>query len=129
MRRHRNALLDAALQFSALHRGAGLRELIVFLYVCENEGLNIQELSTLSKLPQASASRAARALGTAGSDWATRSTLGLVDVFLHPADGRSHVLRLTDQGRALRDRFDEIIRRATPINLDEDVWSKWRVEE
>lgn len=123
--RYRNSLLDAVLTFSELDTRVSLRELIVFLYICENEGLNIQELSALAKLPQASTSRAARALGTVESEWATRSKLGLVDVFLHPADGRSHVLRLTARGHALRACFDGIIARATPISTKEDVWSKW----
>ncbi len=113
--RRRSALLDCALLFSALHPRASLRELIVFLLICENEGLNIHELTALSKLPQASASRVARALGVAESDWSTKGALGLVDVFLHADDGRSHVLQLTDRGRDLRDQFDDLIRRAIPI--------------
>jgi DNA-binding MarR family transcriptional regulator len=41
-----------------------------------------------------------------------------VDAFLNPSDGRSHVIHLTDQGRAMRDRLDELIRRAVTIDQD-----------
>ena len=47
----------------------------------------------------------------------TRSSLHDKLGFLNPQDGRSHVIHLTDQGRELRDRLDEMIRRATPIDL------------
>jgi DNA-binding MarR family transcriptional regulator len=41
----------------------------------------------------------------------------LVDAFLNPHDSRSHVIHLTDQGREMRARLDDMIRRATPIDL------------
>jgi DNA-binding MarR family transcriptional regulator len=38
-----------------------------------------------------------------------------VEAFINPRDGRSHVIRLSEQGRALRERLDGIIRQAAPI--------------
>ena len=47
-----------------------------------------------------------------------RTALGLVDAFLNPTDGRSHVVHLTDQGRDLRDRLDIMIRKAVTIEQE-----------
>ena len=115
--RHRDSLLEAALLFGALEPVATLRQFVVFLYICENEGLNVQELSQVAGLPQTTASRVARSLGPPESEWADGARLGLVDAFLNPADSRSHVLRLTAEGRQLRDELDRLIGRATPIVL------------
>jgi hypothetical protein len=38
-----------------------------------------------------------------------------VRAYLHPSDGRSHVVRLTKRGLDLRDRIDGLIRQAEPI--------------
>ena len=113
--RPRDSLLEAILALKALDARIGVNEIVAFLYVCENEGLNVQELAHVADLTQSTASRNLRSLGRPGSAWARPPALGLVDAFLNPTDGRSHVVRLTDRGEALRDRLDELIRRAVPI--------------
>ncbi|MCR5878381.1 MarR family winged helix-turn-helix transcriptional regulator [Phenylobacterium sp. J367] len=115
MARSRNALLQAIHLFKALDPRVSVNELIAFLYVCENEGLTVQELAEVAKLTQSTASRSLRALGPAGSDWAQAPALGLVEAFLNPHDARSHVIHLTPRGRELRDHLDGVIRQATTI--------------
>jgi DNA-binding MarR family transcriptional regulator len=115
--RPRDSLLDAVLALKAHDARITVNEIVAFLYTCENEGLSVQELAYVAGLTQSTASRSLRSLGRPGSDWAQAPALGLVDAFLNPNDGRSHVIHLTDQGRALRDRLDNMIRRATPIDL------------
>jgi len=39
----------------------------------------------------------------------------IVRAYLHPSDGRSHVVQLTERGLDLRDRIDGLIRQAEPI--------------
>src|SRR3954447_14932177 len=112
--RARDSLLEALIAFKALDPRIGVNELVAFLYVCENEGLSVQELAYVAGLTQSTASRSLRSLGRPGSDWAQASAIGLVDAFLNPSDGRSHVVHLTDEGRELRDRLDQLIRRAAP---------------
>ncbi|HEX3366967.1 MarR family winged helix-turn-helix transcriptional regulator [Phenylobacterium sp.] len=102
----------------ALDARISVNEIVAFLYVCENEGLSVQELAYVAGLTQSTASRSLRSLGRAGSDWAQPPALGLVDAFLNPADGRSHVVHLSDQGRSLRDKLDEMIRRAVTIDYE-----------
>jgi DNA-binding MarR family transcriptional regulator len=117
--RPRDSLLEAILALKALDPRISVNEIVAFLYTCENEGLSVQELAFVAGLTQSTASRSLRSLGRRGSDWAQPPALGLVDAFLNPNDGRSHVIHLTDQGRALRDRLDQMIRRATPISTED----------
>src|SRR3954469_9360009 len=118
--RPRDSLLEAVLALKALDARISVNEIVAFLYTCENEGLSVQELAYVAGLTQSTASRSLRSLGRPGSDWAQPPALGLVDAFLNPQDGRSHVIHLTDQGRELRARLDEMIQRAIPIELTND---------
>ena len=115
--RPRDSLLEAILALKALDPRISVNEIVAFLYTCENEGLSVQELAYVAGLTQSTASRSLRSLGRPGSDWAQPPAIGLVDAFLNPADGRSHVVHLTDKGRQLRAQLDETIRRAVPIDL------------
>ena len=113
--RPRDSLLEALSFFKEIAPGVTVNEIITFLYTCENEGLSVQELAYVARLTQSTASRSLRSLGQPGSDWAHPPALGLVDAFLNPNDGRSHVIHLSERGRELRDRLDAIIRRAVTI--------------
>ena len=113
--RTRNAVLQALLAFRELDPRVSVNEAVAFLYVCENEGLTVQELAQVARFTQSTASRSLRALGPAGSEWSQAPALGLVEAFINPRDGRSHVIRLSETGRALRERLDIIIRQAAPI--------------
>lgn len=113
--RPRDTLLEALLALKALEPRISVNEIVAFLYTCENEGLSVQELAYVAKLTQSTASRSLRSLGQPGSAWAHPPALGLVDAFLNPNDGRSHVIHLSEQGRVLRDRLDAIIKRAVTI--------------
>ena len=114
--RPRDSLLEAILALKALDARISVNEIVAFLYVCENEGLSVQELAYVAGLTQSTASRSLRSLGQPGSDWAQSPALGLVEAYLNPCDGRSHVIHLSEAGRALRHRLDEMIRRAVTID-------------
>jgi DNA-binding MarR family transcriptional regulator len=88
---------------------------MAFLYVCENEGLTVQDLAVVGRLTQSTASRCLRALGPPDSEWSLQPALGLVRAYLHPNDGRSHVIQLTERGLDMRERLDGLIRQAAPI--------------
>jgi len=117
--RRRDTILEALLAFRALSPRISVTEITAFLYTCENEGLSVQELAYISGMSQSAASRNLRGLGRAGTPWALPPAAGLVEAFLHPNDGRSHVLHLSDDGRKLRDRLDEIIGRGVRIRVDQ----------
>lgn len=119
--RARNAILQAIHLFKGLDARVSVNEVIAFLYVCENEGLTVQELADVAGLTQSTASRSLRALGPAESEWSQPPALGLVEAFLNPADARSHVIHLTDRGRDVSRRLDVVIRQATPIAAPDEL--------
>jgi DNA-binding MarR family transcriptional regulator len=106
--------------FKALDPRISVNEVIAFLYAAENEGLSVQDVADLAGMTQSTASRSLRALGTAASPWSQPPAVGLVEAFLNPHDGRSHVIHLTPQGRAFRDRLDDIIREAVTIRAERE---------
>ncbi|MET0274152.1 MAG: hypothetical protein ABW360_14290 [Phenylobacterium sp.] len=71
----------------------------------------------MADLTQSTASRSLRALGPPENAWTQPPALGLVQPFLNPSDVRSHVIHLSARGREVRDRLDQIIRRAVTIQL------------
>ena len=75
----------------------------------------LRPLANVARLTQSTASRSLRALGPKGSEWALAPALGLLEAYLNPDDGRSHVIQLSAQGRELRDRLDAIIRQSVTI--------------
>jgi DNA-binding MarR family transcriptional regulator len=113
--RQRDSLLEAMLAFRALSKRVTVSEIVAFLYTCENEGLSVQELAYIAGFSQSAASRNLRALGRPDIPWSLDPALGLIEPFLSPSDGRSHVLHLSEDGRGLRDRLDEIIGQAILI--------------
>jgi DNA-binding MarR family transcriptional regulator len=114
--RARNSVLQALHAFKALDPRISVNEVIAFLYAAENEGLTVQDMAHVARLTQSTASRSLRALGPQGSEWSQAPALGLVEAFLNPDDGRSHVIHLSPAGRELRERLDEIIGEAVTIS-------------
>ena len=113
--RPRDSLLEALSYLKEIAPGVTVNEIITFLYTCENEGLSVQELAYVARMTEPTASRSIRSFGPAGSDWARPPALGLVEAFLNPNDGRSRIIHLTDEGRAVRSRLDTVIRQAIAI--------------
>jgi DNA-binding MarR family transcriptional regulator len=120
--RARNAVLQALHLFKALDPRVSVNEVIAFLYAAENEGLTVQELAAVARLTQSTASRSLRALGPRDSEWSQPPALGLLEAYINPNDGRSHVIQLSPRGRELRDRLDAIIRQSVTISPDR-VWA------
>jgi DNA-binding MarR family transcriptional regulator len=113
--RQRDSLLEAMVAFRSISKRITVSEIIAFLYTCENEGLSVQEFAYIAGFSQSAASRNLRALGRPDIPWSLDPALGLVEPFLSPHDGRSHVLHLSEKGLRLRERLDEIIGQAVPI--------------
>src|ERR1700712_1468283 len=113
--RTRNAVLQALHLFKSLDPRVSVNEAIAFLYAAENDGLTVQEVAYLAGFTQSTASRSLRALGRPDSAWSQAPALGLLEAYLNPQDGRSHVIQLTAQGREIRDRLDRIICQSVTI--------------
>jgi DNA-binding MarR family transcriptional regulator len=108
MKRRRNTVLQVLEDFRNLSPEVILTDLVVFLYVCENEGINVSELAQVAKLTEATASRRSRALAPQKMPGAISPALGLVEAFAGE-DARQRLLFLTPAGRELRNRFADAI--------------------
>src|SRR5262245_46689200 len=115
MKRKRNACLAILEQMRGIAADVSLTDTICFLYICENQGINVSELAQLSGLTQSSASRAARRLATANTVAALPPALGLVELRRQETDGRGRVLSLTPAGERLRETVEALIAAADPI--------------
>ena len=88
--------------------GAGLKQvpnlrletLILFLAVCENEGIGVKELVFICGLSDSMVSRTVDSLAGPG---------GLFTVQRHASDGRRRLVTLSQEGAALRDELSEIL--------------------
>lgn len=115
MLRRRNACLSAIEHLRSACGDVALTDAVAFLYICENEGINVSELAQLARLTPSSASRAARRLIPAEAPFALPPSLGLLEMKTQGTDRRGRTLTLSSEGRTLRDKLDTIIRGAAPI--------------
>ena len=113
--RRRNTGLDIMERLRAQGEGMTFNAMLVFMYVAENEGINVSDLARVCRLTEATASRSARALATRDAPGALPPYIGLLDLRPDPHDGRGRLLVLSDRGRELRDQIDTVIREARTI--------------
>jgi DNA-binding MarR family transcriptional regulator len=116
--RKRNTILAALERFRDGTPDLWVNNIVTFLYVSENEGINIKELAEISRLSLPTASRAIRSFASPGDTDSARPRLGLVDIFGNPSDGRGKLLFLSEAGRALVKDLDGLIAQARPIRID-----------
>jgi DNA-binding MarR family transcriptional regulator len=102
--RQRDAVL-AAVELLRQHiPECNMRQLLAFLYISENEGLNVTELAALLGTTRATSSRTASSLEGGGRNHASL-------IVSRPGEltAQSRSLSLSKQGRAVRERLDAII--------------------
>lgn len=101
------ALIDAVRLSS---RDVSLPGVVLFLLVCEHDGISIKELVYLSGYGESLVSRAVERLhGAEGSRKLADFGGALVTVTRHPEDGRRRLVFLTEAGRALKKRIDRAL--------------------
>lgn len=120
MIRRRNALLEAIEVFRDRSLDVCVNEVVAFLYICENEGVGVNELARICRLSNPTASRSVRGLAGGDVAGALPPSLGLVWYARDPNDGRGKLIFLTEAGRRLRDELDEIIEEGVPIVIPGD---------
>ena len=94
-----NTLFTAVEAMRAACPRLTLRQAILFLYVCENEGLSLHELAFVSRVGDASTSRGVKMLSSTDPDLIPAP---LLRVQPHPGDKRVVLISLTEQGEALK---------------------------
>lgn len=113
--RRRNVGLDIMERMRAQGEGMTFNAMLVFMYVAENEGVNVTDLARMCRMTEATASRSARALAAPGSQAALPPSLGLLELRQDPYDGRGRMLYLTAAGKALAGEIDSSIRSGVTI--------------
>jgi hypothetical protein len=116
--RFRNTVLDALVKFERDFPLITRTQIIAFLYIAENPGINMVELAAACRFNLPTASRAARALGPEGIVGSLPPYYGLVDIFSNPINAQRRVLRLSAAGVRYCAGLDEIIRRGSTIDAD-----------
>ena len=102
------ALLQSVNAVWRRDRDISLRSLVVFLCVCENEGIRIKELAYACGTNEASVSRSVQALCLPSNRRCSVSHQGLLHVFQNPDDRRNRLVFLTEDGKQLRGEIDTI---------------------
>jgi DNA-binding MarR family transcriptional regulator len=85
-----------------------LRQAILFLYVCENEGLSLHELAFVSRVGDATTSRGVKMLSSEDPELIPAP---LLRVRQHPGDKRVVLIYLTEHGEALKGEIARAIDR------------------
>ena len=115
MIRRRDSLLEAVEAFRAVHPAISVIHVLAFLYICENEGLNISELADLCQTTCATASRTAHAMGRSSKAADGTLTPPLVEIRPNPRNPKGRVIYLTEAGSRLCERLEALIALGAPI--------------
>lgn len=116
--RRRDTVLEALERLRKVEPHVTFMHALTFLYVAENEGLNVSELALVCRTSRATASRNARGLGDKNAPGALAPYAGLIEQRQNPATAHGRLLFLTAAGRRLRDDIDALIgeqRRIAPV--------------
>lgn len=91
-------------------RDVSLPGVVLFLHVCERDGISIKDLVYLSGYGESLVSRAVdRLRGVDGSGKLKELGGALVTVTRHPEDGRRRLVYLTEAGHALKQRISRAL--------------------
>jgi DNA-binding MarR family transcriptional regulator len=107
--RRRDTVLEALERLRKVEPHVTFMHALTFLYVAENEGLNVSELAMICRTSRATASRNARGLGDRSAMGALAPYAGLIEQRRNPASAHGRLLFLTAAGRRLRDDIDALI--------------------
>ena len=91
-------------------RDVSLPGIVLFLQVCERDGISIKDLVYLSGYSESLVSRAVDRLREADASKRLEGLGGaLVSVTRHPEDGRRRLVYLTEAGRRLKHRIERVL--------------------
>ena len=115
--RRRDTILAAIEAFREEGLPRSLSSLMLFLYICENEGLTVSELAYVAKVPVAKAARIVKLLSGESAEAPMPPERALFECRSSPQDRRLKFVHLTERGRRICDRLEILISAATPIRL------------
>lgn len=103
-------LTEALDRERAEHLDLSIPQLVAYLYVCENEGLNLSELASVMRVTNQVASYTVRCLLSPGAERAIDPAADLVRAEVSAQDARTLAFSLTPRGARLRDGLEDLIR-------------------
>ncbi len=113
--RERNTILSALELFRTLDVPRTQTAMILFLYVCENEGLNVSELAEIARVQIAGAARLTKMLAGGLVEEPLPPEAVLFELRTDERDKRLRFVHLSARGREVRDELEAMIARAAPI--------------
>lgn len=114
MRACENTLFAAVAAMRSACPRLTLRQAILFLYVCENEGLSLHELAFVSRVGDATTSRGVKMLSSQDPE---RLPAPLLRVRPHPEDKRVVLIYLAEPGKALKAEIARVIDQRLAIKM------------
>jgi DNA-binding MarR family transcriptional regulator len=117
--RRRDTILAAIEAFREEELPRSLSSLMLFLYICENEGLTVSELAYVSKVPVAKAARIVKILAGESREAPLAADRVLFECRASPQDRRLKFVHLAPRGRQICARMEALIALATPIKAPE----------
>jgi DNA-binding MarR family transcriptional regulator len=117
-RRRRDTILAAIEAFREENLPRSLTGLMLFLYICENEGLTVSELAHVAHVHVAMAARIVKTMAGQTHETPLSPERVIFELRGSPEDKRLKLIHLTPRGRAIRDRLDRLIAEAAPIVQD-----------
>lgn len=90
--------------FRRLHREdgrVGCKSLTAFLFVADNPGCRIKDVASGCGFDMATASRSVRALGPLNAAWSLAPSVGWVNIYVAPSDGRERLVYLSARGEEI----------------------------
>lgn len=114
-RRRRNSVLAALELFRTLELPRGFNAMLLFLYVCENEGANVSEIAQVAHMDVPGAARLIKVMAGLVPEEPIAPDKVVFELRASPRDKRVRFVHLTDHGMRVRDTVEAMIADAVPI--------------
>ena len=114
--RRRDTILSAIEAFREESLPRSLTGLMLFLYICENEGLTVSELAHVARVHVAMAARIVKTMAGEAHETPLAPERVIFELRSSPQDKRLKLIHLSERGRQIRARLEDLIKDAVPIN-------------
>ena len=114
--RRRDTILSAIEAFREESLPRSLTGLMLFLYICENEGVTVSELAHVARVHVAMAARIVKTMAGEAHETPLAPERVIFELRSSPQDTRLKLIHLSERGRQIRARLEDLIKDAVPIN-------------
>ncbi|HWE46541.1 MAG TPA: hypothetical protein VG407_10980 [Caulobacteraceae bacterium] len=114
--RRRDTILAALEAFREENLPRSLTGLMLFLYICENEGLTVSELAHIARVHVAMAARIVKTMAGEAHETPLSPERVIFELRTSKDDKRLKLIHLSDRGRQIRARLEALIADAVPID-------------